>query len=212
MVRLLNRLLISLNLGFAIALSITLLASQRAVGFVHGTPAEPPGIFQRLVIFANRAIHHVPWSSEGTGIALLSLTIILFLILLPISKAIAKPIAFLAVSGVIAVSAVPIAWLVVALVQGSVAISYAVLFELVLLGGILYLTREHITPVWFVAVGVHYFVWTWFVWNFAQQQHAVFFEWRLPMLVSLAAPCSGYVWLKYLCKMRQTVPQHRLLA
>ena len=213
MVRLLNRVLFSLNLGFAIALSLTILGQQQSVRFRGDIPVASPGIFQRFVVAANHVTNHVPWALMGVGIELMTLTVILSLILLMFSRVLDETVAFTCLAGFFVITAMPLAWFFVVLVEGSsVATSYGVILEFAVLGGILYLSRKNVTPFWFLSLGLHYLVWLWFAWAFAQGPLTVPFDWRPPIILSFIAPSSGYGWLIHLKRIRPTLSQSRLLT
>jgi hypothetical protein len=203
------------NLGFAIALTTILLLLQRRVPFVHGE-AQSPDLFRRMTIHINVFFHRVPWDWLGTNVALTSFSLVLLLIFLLLLEMIARTnrAKFIlgSLAGITAVVAVPISWIPYQPGPGSYSVEtslwYAVALEFALVAGALYLTRTRRSPSWFLILMVHYVVWAWFLVDRARPGYGLAVEWRWPLLLSLVAPCAGFLWVLYVNQQRGN-PNHQ---
>jgi hypothetical protein len=72
------------------------------------------------------------------------------------------------------------------------ALLWVAVFEFLLLGVFLFLTRSDGTWAWIVILALHYIGWTWFV-----VERGTWLLGRVPLYFSLIAPISGFVWIFY---------------
>lgn len=203
----LHQVLFCLNLGFAVALFITLLLVEKRVPFVHGN-AQSPDMFHRIWFDINIVLHRPPLHPLGGDFVLMGFTLVfsvLFLFCMYLLPRVAVDKFILSqAAGVTALVAVPLSWFFQAHGSGI----WMIVLELFVIGGALYLSRARPNPLWFIVLLIHYCLWSWFV--YVEQVMVLGigpFRWPRdyglnlaavwPLIFSLVAPCAGFVWVLY---------------
>jgi hypothetical protein len=168
-------------------------------------------LFRQILITINTHLGRVPWDPLGAKVALISLTLLIFVILLLLLNLLltnrAADVTLNAAGGVAAICAVPISLFPYEPSLSTYSFMdqrawYAVILELAIIGGALYLTRKRANPLWFGILGVHYAVWGWFLSQRAWLSSGdLLLDWRSAFALSLLASCAGFVWIFYVTQL-----------
>lgn len=213
-IRRVHQILFCMNLGVALAFVLTVVLMRSRVTFVHGR-AESPDLFRQILIAINIHFGRVPWDPLGAKVALISLTLLIFVILFVLLNLGLKnraDVTHNAVAGVAAICAVPLSLFPYEPRLGTYSFMdqrawYAVILELAVVGGALYLTRQRTNPLWFGILGIHYAVWGWFLSQRVWLSYgAPLLDWKCAFALSLIAPCAGFAWVFYVTHSVGMVP------
>lgn len=200
-----------LNLGFAIALALSLFALRAPMTFVH-QHVERADLYHQLAIRANLMFHRVPWDVMGTNIALtivaLSCCGILVFTMKLIDQTTAADILLSIGAGVTAITAVPALWFPyepTSDMYGGIDARawYVVALEFAIIAAALYLTRHRAGASWFAILAVHYGVWSWFLIERAPLA-LLSFPCLWPIVLSAVAPFAGFMWAVYMSELRKS--------
>jgi hypothetical protein len=208
----LNESLFSLNVGFAIAYALFAYDGSSYIAM-----RAPNSIREFLEGFSSALLRIAPlsehmrirreiWRSNlirevvFVGVVL-SVALILYLLARAFEKTVIVDLTFVSVSGFAALAAVPGSWFYIVNMTRRVSdpdtfwgtSEYAFLLETTVVGGFIYLMRNHAIWRGTVMFGLHYFFWVFVVMRDGHFLAPV--DASVPL--SLLFPCSGFAWLRY---------------
>ncbi len=199
----LRRAIYSLNFAFALGLLTSFILTRVPTGFIHGVADHPSG-FVKVAVAINTLFSLPGWAPLGMSVTLMLITSVFFgLLLLAFHSRVHTgkgSRASTAVSGFIALFAVPLTWLVrppYAYYGFRIdnALTVCAALELSVLAGTLFLTRNSSRAVWLICVLAHYCLWGWTLVgignpHFGAEPFGVF-----PLWFSLVSPAAGFTWV-----------------
>jgi len=200
----------SLNLGYAVALTLTSLLITRPIGVARGGLESRNLFLQDLLSPEFRFLH--PWvfplalDAALTAFTLACSVVLLLVLRLMRGKFVHQVLHL--VAGVSAITAVPLAWLsynFIPLPWFSDGLPYPRLWlwlaplYIAAFGGALYLCRRHPIPGWLIILGIHYIACALVLLRTKCCAEVGWYglDLKWALVLSLVSPCSGVIWTFY---------------
>jgi len=209
--------LLAVNVGYALALWMLLLLLRAADHYYSPDASVPARLFGAYIHHRMMLTPRHPFAVSGPiDLILIFLTASFSVILLLFYRLMSNRRWMLwilkYIGGAAALVAVPIAWASRGGVNSVPGPPWMLALSVVVLAGILFLTRRHPSPAWSITLIAHYGLWAWLLARdpvygpmanyLPLSVSAASVAGALPVLLSAISPVAGFVWAHQMIRER----------